>query len=58
MQPTTFTVTVSGTEVTGCFTYAGTATGTIQTSGGAAATAGTWEPVGTVTGARLGSPWR
>jgi hypothetical protein len=48
MQPTTFTVTVSGTEVSGSFSYGGTAAGTIQTSGGEAATSGSWEPVGTV----------
>ena len=48
MQPTAFTVAVGGTDVTGSFTYGGTVAGTVRTSGGAAATAGTWEPVGTV----------
>jgi hypothetical protein len=48
MQPVTFTVAVAGTDVVGSFTYAGTVTGTIQTSGGAAATSGVWEPVGNV----------
>ena len=48
MQPVSFTVAVGGTDVVGSFTYAGTVTGSIQTSGGAAATAGVWEPVGNV----------
>jgi hypothetical protein len=48
MQPVTFTVAVGGTDVVGSFTYAGTVTGSIQTSGGAAATSGVWEPVGDV----------
>ena len=48
MQPVAFTVAVGGTDVVGSFTYAGTVTGTIQTSGGAAATSGVWEPVGNV----------
>ena len=38
MQPVNFTVAVGGTDVVGSFTYAGTVTGTIETSGGAAAT--------------------
>jgi hypothetical protein len=48
MQPVTFTVAVAGTDVVGSFTYAGTVTGTIQTSGGAGATSGVWAPVGDV----------
>jgi hypothetical protein len=48
MQPVAFTVAVGGTDVVGDFTYAGTVTGSIQTSGGAAATSGVWEPVGNV----------
>ena len=44
MQPVAFTVAVGGTDVVGSFTYAGTVTGTIQTSGGAAGTSGVWEP--------------
>jgi hypothetical protein len=48
MQPVNFTVAVGGTDVVGSFTYAGTVTGTIQTSGGATATSGVWEPVGNV----------
>lgn len=53
MRPATFTVTVSGTEAAGQFTYAGTVDGTVRTGGGTAATSGDWEPVGTVDWGRL-----
>jgi hypothetical protein len=51
MQPVTFTAKVAGADVRGRFTYAGTATGQINTGPAASATGsagatGSWQPVG------------
>jgi hypothetical protein len=46
MQPVTFSTAVNGTEIKGSFVYGGTATGKVEVSD-AAATKGTWRPVGT-----------
>jgi hypothetical protein len=54
MEPTTFSVDVAGTAVRGQFTYAGTATGTIQTTGGTASPGATAAPEPTATAAAPG----